>query len=198
MSDHYSIVHYLYQLFYQKMYGNDDYVFNPSEQALKQINKFLVLLNERYKLETIGVNFLITYFVFQFDYWNKCEIKEKTNWSNRIQLTGIIGDKAFVRWNTRDINFDWTMYQSEFLRKYKIITREIKDFFKEEKTLITNIAEELEKKRFYQTDRGFLNCIQTTTLYNHHSKLCILCKSKVDCKTMLKTNYPKIYEIRGY
>lgn len=198
MVDHYSIIHYLYQLFYRKVYGNEKYIFNPTEAATKHLDKFVILLNEKYNLQCVGINFLITYFVFQFDYWTKLEIKQKSNWSDKIQLSYIIGDKAFVRWMIRDMNFDWTIHQSDFLKKYQISTQEIKDFFKDEKTSLLNKAEEIEKKRFYNTERHFLNCVEKTTLYNHHSPLCIICKNKIDCKIMLQSNYENIYIARGY
>jgi hypothetical protein len=185
-------------LFYRKVYGNEKYIFNPSEKAQCQIKKFIELIDERYKLETVGINFLISYFVFQFDYWTKCEIKEKTNWSDKIQLSYIIGGKAFVRYDTRDVKFDWTISQSDFLKKYNVSTQSIKDFFIQYDETSLNQVEENNKKKFYNTERHFLNCIENTSLYNHRSQLCIVCKNKVDCKVMLKSNYENIYVARGY
>lgn len=197
MQDHNSIIHYLYQLFYRKVYGNEKYIFNPSEKAQDQIKKFIELLDERYKLERIGINFLISYFVFQFDYWTKCEIKEKTNWSDKIQLSYIIGGKAFIRYDTRDVKFDWTISQSDFLKEYNVSTESIKNFFKESDDSL-NKVEEREKEKYFNTERHFLHCIETTTLYNHRSSWCTVCKNKVDCKVMLKSNYENIYASRGY
>lgn len=195
MRDHYSMIHYLYELFYRKVYGNDKYIFKPTFKAENHISLFLNLLNSRYKLETIGINFLTTYFVFQFDYWTKLEIK---TFSERIHLQFIIGGKAFDRWLTRNVIFDWTIYQSAFLKTYNISTSEIKDFFKEENFSILNKAEELEKSRFYNTDRGFLNCITNTSLFYHRSPLCATCNNKIDCKKLLKENYLQIFVARNY
>ncbi len=198
MTDHNSAIVYIYQTFYKKIYGNEKYVFNPTPAAEKQISKFIKLLDEKYKLECVGINFMLSYFVFQFSYWANCDVKEKTNWSDKIQLAYIIGDKAFMRWILRDVNFDWTISQASFLRIYKISTQEIESFFKEEKTEMLNIAEEIHKKVLHNTVFGFHRCITTTTLYFHRSTLCINCKFKNDCKILLKNNYSNIYIERGY
>lgn len=196
--DHYVMIVQLYTIFYSKIYKNDKYVFVPSEKAEKQIYKFIEFLKSKYGLESIGVNFLITYFVFQFGYWLKLELEEKSNFSDRIQLPFIIGNKAIERWQNRNVNFDWTLYQSNFVQQYKISTSQIKDLFKHDQVNITNLAEEKEKKKFFNADKGLLHCIDRTTLFNNRSAICITCKNKDVCKQLLKDNYLHIYIGRGY
>lgn len=195
MRDHYSMVHFLYELFYKKFYTNKNYKFIPTEDALKKIEKFIILLDKQYKLETISLNFLISYFIFQFNYWSDLKIK---SFNERISLSFIIGSKAFERWISRDQNFDWTLYTFKFTEKYGISISYIKDFFSEQEISQLNKAEEIEKKRFSNTERGLLNCIERTTLFNHKSQICLLCKDKCDCKKLLKDNYYQIFIQRGY
>ena len=196
MQDCYSIIHHLYQIFYAKKYGNEKYVFVPTEKALVQINGFLNIIDKKHKLESVGVNFFLRYFIFQFSYWENCNI---VTFSERITLPLIIGNKAFQRYEERDKSFDWILYQSDFIKNYKINTQKIISFFADECNESTlNLFEESEKKRFFNTPRGFLNCVEKTTLYYHRSKHCLLCKNKDDCKKLLLQNYSSIYESRGY
>lgn len=194
MVDHYSIIHYLYTYFYSKIYNNSNYKFEPSSKSLESISKFLNLLDAKYKLECIGIHFLSMYFLFQFDYWSKLDIKA---FNNKIQLNFIIGKKAFERYINRDSNFDYQIYESHLLNVISL--NEIKNFFIEDTYLNKlNKFEEIEKNRFYNTDKGFLNCIQHTTLYYHISSHCIACKFKINCKDLLKNNYYNIYIVRDY
>lgn len=198
MIDHNSVIYYLYQLFYRRFYGNEKYIFNPSQNMQSHISKFIELIDKKYQLDSIGLNFLITYFIFQFEYWSKLDIKERTDWSDRIQLNWIIGEKAFDRWIKRDSAFDYQLYISDFCLKYKIRRSEIKDFFKEEDDTFLNKAEEIEKARFHNEEKGLVNCLTSTTLFYHRSPLCVSCKEKIDCKKLLKVNYEQIYLVRGY
>lgn len=58
--------------------------------------------------------------------------------------------------------------------------------------------EEAMKKRFYGTQRGVAWCVANTTLYNHRSSLCVVCKFKNDCLLTLKRDFPRIARARGY
>lgn len=195
MSDHYSMIHYLYQLFYRKFYGNYKYNFEPTENMEKHIVKFLELMDKKYLLESIGINFLLNYFIFQFDYWSKLTIK---TYAERIQLNFIIGKAAVDRWKKRDIKFDYKILRSDIIQKYNININEIIQFFKEEELNQLNKSEELNKKRFYNTNKGFLICLTTTTLYYHKSSLCLTCKFKDECKRNLELKFNNIYIERGY
>lgn len=70
----------------------------------------------------------------------------------------------------------------------------------EDAALFTTIRPEEEslKKRFYGTARGVLWCLANTTLYNHRSSLCVVCKFKGDCLITLKRDFPRIARGRGY
>lgn len=59
-------------------------------------------------------------------------------------------------------------------------------------------SEEEVKGRFYGTGRGLVWCVANTTLYNHRSAKCVVCKFKTDCLETLKREYPRIATARGY
>lgn len=199
MQDHLSMIHYLYQHFYRKLYGNQKYKFDPSPAMEKQMIDFINLLDKKYKIQRIGIHFLINYFIYFFDFWTKAKRVELKHYSNRIQLNFIIGKKAFnERWLTRDQRFDYKILTSDFVKKYKIEINEITMFWKEGNSDPLNKSEELKKKRFYNTFIGFVYCIEATTLYNHKSSLCLTCKFKDDCIKILEKKFNKLYIERGY
>lgn len=199
MIDHYSAIHHIYELFYRKKFGNEKYVFKPSKKFERIINEFIKSLDDRYHIETIGINFLVNYFIFQFQYCDKLDIEVINQRMNFLPM--VLGQKSLKRYFERNTDFDFTLEVSQFVNKYDISIAQIKDLFDEHsvhKTNKINRFEEQYKQKFYGTNEGFLNCIQKTTLFNHHSKLCILCTFRKNCLILLRINYPNMYKERGY
>lgn len=203
----YSII-LLYEYFYQRKYNAPSYQFKPTDKALFKIDDFLVRLDKQYNLHTLGKKFLSNYFIFQFNrthkqVFNRFASRDRSGGikvAGRIQIYDIIGKQAFQYWLDRDIKFDFILADSEFSKEYKISLLEINlliDNEEEEKKSIIQ-AEEIEKKRFFNSSRGFLNCIEKTSLYNHRSVNCLVCQFRKDCKQMLQNNYSHIYIKRGY
>lgn len=184
------IIHY--EVFYQKKYGNLNYKFKPTPQAEKEIIKFLDFFDKRYKLISLGKDFLFRYFAFQFHRVDGLVLKRfsSKDKAGRIQIYDIIGRKAIQYWLDRNIEYDFIIENSSIIPKQLILPQE--------NLHSLSRSEELEKKRFYNTNRGFLNCIERTSLFNHKSQSCILCQFKSSCKIMLKQNYFNIYKDRGY
>lgn len=59
-------------------------------------------------------------------------------------------------------------------------------------------SEEAVKRRFAGTARGLIWCVANTTLYNHRSTVCVVCKFKSDCLETLKREFPRVAVGRGY
>jgi hypothetical protein len=178
---------WFYESFYQKKYGNVKYKFTPSEKASQEIEQFLSVLEKRHKLITLGNSYLSRYFTFQFkrlegQVFKRFSSKDK---SGKIQIYDVIGKKAISYWESRDTEFDFII-ERKISRLYTIDNSQY------------NKAEDIEKKRFYNTDKGLVNCIEKTSLFNHRSSICILCTHKIDCKILLKENHKHIYIARGY
>lgn len=181
-----------YETFYRSKYGNGKYVFVPTPKAEAEINKFLAFFEKKYKLITLGRDFLFRYFSFQFKRVDGLVLKRfsSKDKSGKIQIYDIIGRKSIDYWMTRDVNFDFIIENSTIISKQLIPAEKF--------ILSTSRSEELEKKRFHNTERGFLNCIERTSLFNHKSTSCILCSFKTSCKIILKENHINIYKDRGY
>ncbi len=177
-----------YEFFYRRKYGNEKYKFAPSIKADREIHNLLSKLNDKYNLDTIGDNFLSRYFSFQF---NRVEGQVFKRFAGKdvggkIQIYDIIGRKAYEYFEKRNTKFDF------------IIQIPINIVKKNSQYKQSNIAEEIERKRFFNTPRGIVHCLERTSLYNHKSPNCILCIHKIPCKELLKVNYKQIYEDRGY
>lgn len=189
MIGHKDIVFY-YELLYKKKYGNETYVYKPTPKAEIEINNFLSFLEKKYKLISLGEDFLSRYFSFQFKRTENLILKRfsSKDKSGRIQIYDIIGKSAIQYWMNRDINFDFIVEINTVIpKRHPSLER------------VENKSEEFEKKRFHNTDRGFLNCIEKTSLFNHKSTNCVLCTvNKEACKCLLKKNYYNIYKDRGY
>ncbi len=182
----------IYELFYKKLSGTDHFILSLSQKETVLINNFLELIENKFNSKGIGIHFIFDYFIFQFDYW----ITKETRFGKKIPLSWFIGKKAFDRWLKRPEYDLWHAKQTaaQYGIHISLIQkqREVLDIKK------INESEEIEKKRFYNTLEGLVNCQETTTLYNHRSSLCLMCCWKGDCKDLLKAEYLKFYILRGY
>lgn len=180
----------VYETYYIAYFHNQGYRFTPNKNHKSLIDNFIKWLDSEYGIESIGSDFIIRYFDYQFWYWSNI------NYKNRFQLTWVIGKKAINRWKEeveggklskkeyfirKDLNVDFNKIVSDILEE------EVKDDIRgfEEK-------ENLEKLKYYNTLAGFVNCIENTTMYRS-CQLCFTCDYKEECKDILKKTYPKIY-----
>lgn len=182
-----------YQMFVRKLWGRDTFVYEEEPKDEICIRNFIKTLIKEYGEESIGKNFIYDYFCFQTNYW----INLNTRFGKRIPVSWFLGKKAFERWKNNPEPDLYHAHQTanQLGIHIGLIYGEKKSLIK---ALVLNTAEENEKNRFYNTDRGFLNCIESTTLYSHLSKACITCKFKNDCKELLRANFYKIWLKRGY
>ena len=186
-----------YQYCYSKVSGNKSFLFSPRGSEVKLINSFCELLEEHYGKDTVDINFLFSFFVFQFEYWHD---KETRFGKGRVMLNWVIGPKSFERWCNR--HEKWDYFSNEFAREYGINKSDVLEIVNyvekdgSDKYDIFSNIENTERRRFHNTERGFLNCIQLTTMYNNKTKWCILCKNSASCKKALKSKYPGIYSER--
>lgn len=179
-----------YEDFYRKKYGNEKYKFVPTEKASKTIQNFLSVLDKKYHLVTLGEKFLTRYFNFHI-----LRVKDQvivrfssSKAPGRIQIYDFVGKKAIEYWENRDIDFDYLIEQSTISNKRERV--QVKEVYSR--------SEEIERQRFLNEDRGQLNCLEKTTLFNHKSTNCVVCRFKTDCKKLLEINYNQIFKDRGY
>lgn len=188
-----------YSYFYKKRYSLSKYDFKSTKTTRSVCNSFLDLVDKEYSLHSVGHTFLWQYFVFQFDYWNKAQLDNK--FSDKVVIGWIIGKKAFERWVQRDKEFDWQISAGDFLTKYGFDINElvkIYDLNIDRKPVNTNTYDSSKsiRKQFLNTERGFAICVQQTTLFDPKDLSCIKCNSRVECKELLRVNYPRIFNSR--
>ena len=200
-----------YEFCYKKKYGNNKYIFKPTETANKKIDQFLNTLDSQSYNKSIGTDWLCNYFLFHFKRTETQSFNRFASYKNgkkevdgRIQIYDIASKKAVELWNKRDKDFDFTIKssKSQFIQNYSILLNDFKKYLpsnnkqsnKEE--LLLNEVEEIDKRRFYNTTWSLIICLERTTLYSPISELCKYCKYKEDCKELQRVNYPKIYNNR--
>ena len=180
-----------YEYFYQKIYIKPKYIFNPSKTGMKMIENFIKLLDKEFNIKLIGEDFLWSYFIYQFNYWRNAELK---SFFGKMQISYIIGQKAFLRYKEDKHNLMWVTEKSEIIERYILRKKDLIN--NEEKIIYQARYEESIKKMHLNTDKGFYFCIENTTLYHPKHKSCMFCKFKNDCKKVLKEKFPKLYEQR--
>lgn len=183
-----------YEVFTRRIFNQSSFKFIPNDRELKQIENFIKLLEDRYDKNSIGKTFLFNFIAFNYDYYSTLDYKA----GNKIPLNWIIGKKALSRWvnRTEDDLYHATKYATD--NKIHLGLIKCSTERKSNNVASIRIAEENEKKRFHNKPLGMVNCLDSTTLYNHRSPLCISCKYRSDCKKVLKANFPKFYISRGY
>ncbi len=201
-----------YEFCYRKKYGNEKYIFKPTETANKKIDQFFNTLDNQSYNKSIGIDWLCNYFLFHFKRTETQSFNRFASYKNgkkevdgRIQIYDIVSKKAVELWNKRDKDFDFTIKssKSQFIQNYSILLNDFKKYLpssnkQENKNgdLVLNKIEEVDKRRFYNTMFGLTSCLERTTLYSPISELCKSCKYKEECKELQRVNYPKIYNHR--
>ncbi len=195
----YQAVIRIYEEFYRQATLKQSFEFKHHPSERKYIVQFTKWFKQRYR-EQKSINVLIKYFEFQFSHYAGISTKYG---KNSIVLNWIIGKAAIKRWEDRDIEKGWLVkirlkrdvdmklskaFKSEIMKERQEASRKMFDE--------VNDYEEKEKQRFYNTIKGFIYCMTTTTLYNPKSKFCEGCNNKKICEFTLKNNLPEIHKLR--
>lgn len=119
------------------------------------------------------------------------------DYSKAVRFSWIFGKKAIERWNKCSIETNVFITRKGLKTRHKInVVRRESSL---SKLLVTvRPAEEKSKGLYLNTKRGLVWCVANTTLYFHKSSACAMCENKIDCKDILKREYPKVYKTRGY
>ena len=190
----------LYKYHIVQITKNKSYKFKMTPNRNQMILNFIQIFKKITDANFIAEDNLRKFMEYQFNYWYKHDAKYGKGTS--IQIEWIIGSKAIERWNSRT---DKQKKKTDFIIR-KNLKKDIK-FNEVDKTasddykrilLDVRDSEEIEKKRFHNTSKGFAYCLISTSLYNHKSKYCSLCDKSSECKLFLKENFIKVYKIRGY
>lgn len=169
--------------------------YEASESEKQTVRKFIYALSDDIAIQSIGFDWLFHYFCFQFSYWNDLD----TGYSKRIQMTWVLGQKAYERYKDRRDDF---RFLNEMFAIEKDISKselkEITDVEVERDYRDLHAVEDVERGRYHNELEGFAHCVLTTTLHNSNSEWCQTCEFAEECKQALRQEYPKIYRERGY
>ena len=171
-----------YEYFYSRMSGFLNFDFTPTEKDKKIVENFLKLLQkEGYDLNGLGEDFFWKYFCFSFNYWFG---KNTRNGLNKPMFSWIIGPENYKRWINKSEDYKY-WYENNLLRFCDIKNS---DIFTKNIIEMDQIASieymEREKERFYNEDKGIMNCLAFTNLYDINSNLCLGCINNISCKTI--------------
>jgi len=180
-----------YSFFFRGVYSRSP-IYNQTNQKL--CVNFIELLQKQYKhLDSVGLDYLWNYFIFQFEYWKKLDLTKQNN--KKIDLSYTIGKRAFDRYLKRNQQYDWTIEQDA--RAYD------KEEFKQKVNLPTIItlvqnqdscydADEIYREQHLNEEIGLSNCIILTSLWSPLSKSCRKCIFQEQCIPIQKQLYPTI------
>jgi len=113
------------------------------------------------------------------------------------RFSWIFSRKAIDRWNVYGLKGNEKFIQTELKQIYDFDLGGVKPHLR---SAFINVrpVEERFKQETKNGRRTLAWCVANTTLFNHRSPLCVACSYKVECKDILKMNYPKIFKLRGY
>lgn len=144
---------------------------------------------------SVGEDFIRKFVLYGIQSWfNK---GSDIDYSKMIRFNWVIGRDAIERWRKLGQETNMEIVRNCLKKDYDIKpTRMHSDIPAVVVTL--RKSEERFKAEFHNENRGMMWCVANTTLYFHRSPLCATCKFKVECKKLLKQEYPLIYKRRGY
>lgn len=189
----------LYELLYRKTNNYKDYTFVATPKQSAMVDNFIKRLEQYYSHSSITSDILIEYFLYAFAQRHD----QKTRFGQgKVMLNWIIGPKALDRWINRDTSKAHYIATNYFITQYAINRYELHQLIDDttkqrDVTEIINYEENV-KSLYHNTPEGQATCIESTTLYNHKSKWCVLCHYKQSCKILLHDNFRNIYVARGY
>lgn len=202
---------YMYTKFVRHYAEKPNYNLIYSSANNTLLDNFLLNLSKDYPLENIGSEFLMEYLYFSFSFWKSIE---REDFKDFPLFNWVFGKRGYERWRSK--NKEWKYFAEKNLgQKPKDLVFSIKisgkstskvDKKNSESGFISNYDrksyrvvnhfEESDKKKFLNTEEGFLNCLEFTSLYNGKSRNCVRCKFSKECKIVLKKEFPTIAEIR--
>ena len=189
-------VEYIYKAFFFFMFQDYGVKKKLTNRIEKFSESFLKELERQYNVNQLGCDFLWKYFIFQFNFWKKAKLKKGIE----IDISFVVGKKAFDRYQKRDQDYDWQLI-NDGNRKYDRKKFDLVLGFQENEKFEQQDEKEIDiddvyRRKFYNTDKGFDYCITYTLLYNNKSKYCKECKFVEECLEVQKHVYLTVYKDR--
>jgi len=187
------IVGELYHYFDCKFYNKEFKIVELKNAHI--ITDFLINVHKDFNLQSINHQFIFKYLMFQYDFWNDQEI---TGFGNHTRLGTIFSKKGYLRFQKalKNDKFSWYNAEKTLQDKYGINRSFLIRYRAKQKRDLTilSVDEESEKKIFEDGDVQLVHCIDSTTLFNHVSEVCMACPARVKCKRLLKVYYKYLHQ----
>jgi len=146
--------------------------------------------------DDIGENFLREFGEFNIRFFFTDDEKQYDN-SRSIRFNWVYGKSSIRRWNKVNKRERVRVVRKDIKKRVKInVVKKSSSM-----ALMLNSLKPVEenfKAQFHNTKKGLSWCVANTTLYFHKSALCVSCNFRDNCKEILRTEFPKVYNIRGY
>lgn len=149
---------------------------------------FLKILSKHYQIESLGLDFLTTYCTYQFNYWKDLTI---SSYNKQMDISYILGQKAFKRFTDRDQDFDWQTTQQSRTYSTKELKKSVNLHSDNQSSRYD--PDEIYRQQHLNEEIGLSNCITFTSLYSEKSKACQQCQFQQECQLTQKHIYPHIY-----
>ena len=147
--------------------------------------------------DKIGSDFMRRWAEYQFQSWFNDGTSKDYNHAVRYNWI-FNGGSAVKRWLALPEEKRTWVVRSSLKMDFRVSVERKPTVTDTELFTTLRSAEEDSKKRFAGTSRGLLWCVANTTLYNHRSATCVVCKFKTDCLETLKREFPRVARGRGY
>jgi len=162
------IVQKLYTLFQSRVYSGS----RIEKIKDTSLNKFLSSLDKKYGYGSVGVNFLLDYFSFQYNYWSQLDPERNPNSS------WIIGNKAIKRWFDKPDNYSY--FSGLLRRKYRISIDHVIEHHSGSNQ--NTDLDDTFRKRCSDPNYQLLHCSILGLSYSFRSSTCITCSHRKKCK----------------
>lgn len=164
------------------IYICDEFGLKADLPSREKITLQLKRLGKKTNINSIGNNYIwnfVTYILYK---------KQDNRQYKNFKLIWLTSKSSFDVWNERPD--DWYVYHGRWL---------LENILKQPKTVV-NInprhTEETFRKKYLNTPKGFITCLENTSFIDPESRFCKICIKKIDCREILKSNNPELYNIR--
>ena len=162
------ITYKAYEYFYKHFVDNSSYKVKITDRFSSTINKFLLNHKEN------DINFLYEYLLVAFNYCLSNSIKK-----GYVTPSTIFGGKIQEQYS-KYLELKYSLKQTE--KNLLIIKDEFVEYINRKKSENISAYQNVERRRFLNTDYGFLHCQTLTSGYKENNKYCKQCKFAELCK----------------
>ena len=183
----------LFTTLLRQIKGQPGFVYRMTDADVRGFDGWV----EAIGADKIGSEFMRRWAEYQFQSWFNDGTSKDYNHAVRYNWI-FNGGSALKRWQALPEEKRTWVVRTSLKRDFRVsVERKPTASDTELFTTLRPTEEEL-KKQFAGTTRGLIWCVANTTLYNHRSAACVVCKFKTDCLETLKREFPRIARGRGY